>query len=78
MTPIDARGKLAELPFSYRVRKSGEIQISWQGRVVTTIRGLAAEQFLARMDQASDDEAQHLMARATGNFKHGNERHAQP
>ena len=48
--------------------------ISWRGRVVTRLAGSAAAAFLARIDRAGEEGGQHVMARATGNFKHGNER----
>ena len=76
MPEIDRRGKLAEGIFSYRVVKSGTVFISWQGKTVTTLSGKAAERFLSRIDGAGDFEAQLEMARVTGNFKHGNERHS--
>lgn len=62
--------------FSYRAHKDGTVRIAYQGRVVTTLAGRRAAQFLARMAGADDDGAQLLMARATGNFKRGNERQA--
>jgi hypothetical protein len=58
-------------PFSYRTTKGGEVFIERDGRTVTTLRGPAAERFLGRV--ASGD-AQQLMARATCNYKRGNER----
>ena len=60
--------------FSYRSTKSGEVHISWQGKPVTTLRGGSADNFLARAERLGDDALQQLMARATGNFKRGNER----
>jgi hypothetical protein len=44
--------------------------------VVTTLRGAAAERLIGKLHGADEDEAQHLLARATGNYKRGNERHA--
>ena len=61
MTPVDARGRLDELPFTWRATKSGEILISWQGRLVTTVRAKAAERLLVKLDGASPNEAQHLL-----------------
>ena len=60
--------------FSYRSAKDGRVLISWEGRVVTTLKGEPAQQFLARAGSADADGRQLLMARATGNFKRGNER----
>ena len=62
-------------PFDWRVTKDGQVLVSRGGRVVTTVRGSAAAKLQGRLALASDDEAQHLLARATGNYKRGNERH---
>lgn len=58
-------------PFSYRTTKAGEVFIERGGRRVTTLCGPAAERFLGRVER---EDAQGLMARATGNYKQGNER----
>jgi hypothetical protein len=62
--------------FSWRVLKSGEIEIWHHQRLATTLRGRQASALLRRLDFASEADAQRLMARATGNYKRGNERHA--
>ncbi len=66
---------LEDNPFDWRVTKDGQLLVSRGGQVVTTVRGAAAAKLLARLERAADDEAQHLLARATGNYKRGNERH---
>jgi hypothetical protein len=65
---------LEDDPFDWRVTKDGQLLVSRGGRVVTTIRGTAADRLLGRLERAGDDETQHLLARATGNYKRGNER----
>ena len=60
-------------PFSYVSTKSGLVQISWQGRVVTTLSGREAERFLRKVASGDPDQAQLVMAKATGHFKHGTE-----
>ncbi len=70
---IDARGKLDQRPFTYRVTKDGKVMMSWQGRVVKTLAGKPAERLAAALAVASDDERQLLLAKATGQFKHGTE-----
>lgn len=70
-----SRDKLAaDEPFSYLATKSGLVQISCNGRIVTTLSGGRASRFLSRIDAAGGEGAQLLMARATGHFKHGSER----
>ncbi|MDZ4721370.1 MAG: hypothetical protein SH847_23150 [Roseiflexaceae bacterium] len=65
-----------DLGFSYRVGKDGLVLISWNGKQVTILRGDEAQKFLARIESLDPAGEQQLMARATGNFKRGNERKA--
>ncbi|MDG6106680.1 hypothetical protein Daura_28940 [Dactylosporangium aurantiacum] len=59
--------------FSYRVRKSGDVELLHHGRPAGVLRGAAATRFLVDIDTT---DPQQLMARLTGNYKHGNERTA--
>jgi hypothetical protein len=72
--PEDARNRFEEDIFTYRVTKEGKVLISWQGRIVTTVAGKDAVKLVSRLDAADRREVQHLLARATGHFRHGNER----
>lgn len=74
MSPFDARDKLAENPFSYRTTKDGRMLIYWQGKQVTVLRGEKAAKIAAELDQALALDAQLILARVTGHFKHGNEK----
>jgi hypothetical protein len=60
--------------FSWRAGKDGVVRISRAGRVVTALRGEAARRFISRVEAADPEAAQQLMARATGNYRRGNER----
>lgn len=62
-----------DLGFAYRKRKSGEVQVLHHGRLATTLRGSAAVEFIDEVEGGSVSHAQQLMARVTGNYKHGNE-----
>ena len=64
----------SDLGFTYRVRKNGEVEIFHRGRLATTLRGNDAEDFKQEAGEEASEEAQQLMARVTGNYKHGNER----
>ncbi len=64
---------LAHEPFRYQITKSGLVQIHFDNRIVTTLKGKAANRFLARVETTSAADQQQLMARATGQFKFGNE-----
>jgi len=56
--------------FTYVVR-GDDVVITHHGRRAATLRGAKAQQFLADVDSG---DPQLLMARLTGNYKHGNER----
>jgi hypothetical protein len=56
--------------FSYEV-EGAAVAIYHHGRRATVLRGRAAERFLAEVERR---DPQQLMARATGNYKRGNER----
>jgi len=62
---------VSDLGFTYEGRKSGEVVIRRAGTIVTMLRGAAAAKFLA---DVAKREPQQVMARATGNYKRGNER----
>lgn len=65
---------LEDDPFDWRTTKDGQVLVSRGGRLVTTVRGRSAAALLARLERADEHAAQHLLARATGNYKRGNER----
>ncbi len=66
----DKRGRLTSDPFAFRTTRSGIVFIERGGKTVTTLRGKAADQFLARAAAANEEQLQHLMARTTGHYKH--------
>ncbi|WP_029089994.1 hypothetical protein [Brevibacterium album] len=57
--------------FEYEEEGGSAVLIRHHGRVVTTLRGVRAQKFLA---EAAAGDPQLVMARWTGNYKHGNER----
>ncbi|HET6483506.1 MAG TPA: hypothetical protein VFG35_26185 [Actinoplanes sp.] len=57
--------------FAYRVRKNGDIELLHHGRPAGVLRGPAAARFLVDVEEGDPQE---LMARLTGNYRHGNER----
>jgi hypothetical protein len=68
----DPAGHLAE--FRFQTSKDGKVFIYWTNRLVTTLSGNQARQFMAKASQTDEKGVQMLMAKATGNFKRGNER----
>lgn len=59
--------------FSYRVTAAGLILVAWRGREVSKLSGPKGQELAAKLAAADPDEVQALLARATGNFKRGNE-----
>lgn len=72
--PEDTRNRFDKDVFVHRVTKDGKVLISWRGRLVTTVAGRPAARLIERLASADRREIQHLLARATGHFRHGNER----
>lgn len=70
----DARNRFDDDVFTHRVTKDGKVLISTDGRLVTTLAGQQAAKLISRLDGADRRQVQHLLARATGHYKHGNER----
>lgn len=65
---------LAHEPFAYTVTKDGRVRIAFEGQVVTVVAGRDAERLSAKLAATDGPGIQQLLARATGNFKRGNER----
>ena len=74
MNNIDKRDRLKEEPFSYTVSKNNKIFIFWYEKQVMILKGKESEKFLAKVEKADTIESQLVMAKITGNFKHGNEK----
>jgi len=64
----------SDLNFTHYINKNGDVLIEHHGKLATTMRGSKAAVFIAKMDKATFQQQQQLMARATGNYKRGNER----
>lgn len=64
---------LEDDPFSYRVTKDGTVRVSRGGRLVVTVAGARAARLVAQLGD-NDEFDQELLARATGNYRRGNER----
>ena len=59
--------------FDHTVRADGSVLIKHRGRAATVVRGDRAAAFLAEVELGDPQE---VMARWTGNYRHGNERTA--
>ena len=62
-----------DLGFTY-IKRNEEYHILHHGQKATVLRGHRAKDFKEEIDSLSENEMQQLMARLTGNYKHGNER----
>lgn len=65
-----------DLGFSFVMKKDGSVVVQHRGKLAATLRGQAAAEFADEVDGADLHSQQQLMARLTGNYKHGNERTA--
>jgi hypothetical protein len=74
VTSKDHERLLVEMPFSFQVTRDGKVLLSWKGELKRCLKGRDAQRFMARVHAATPEEAQYAMAKATGNFKLGNEK----
>jgi len=66
---------MSDLGFTYTI-KGDVVTLYHNGKQATVLRGRKALDFVGEADSAPFAGMQQLMARLTGNYKHGNERHA--
>ncbi|GAB5491219.1 MAG: hypothetical protein Phog2KO_14340 [Phototrophicaceae bacterium] len=71
---IDARGKLEEEPFDYQITKDKRVLLYYEGKLIKTLSGKQASKFISQIEEVDWRETQLILAKATGNFKRGNER----
>lgn len=72
--PDPGRDRLDADPYSYRVTKDGRVRVDRGGRTVATVAGDEAVRLARKLAAATPDGVQDLLARATGNYRRGNER----
>ncbi len=65
----DKHDNLKQNPFTY---KSGNdrIIISYDGKIIKTLKGLEAAKTMNKLEAAGDYEKQMILAKITGHFKH--------
>jgi len=74
MDEIDKRNRLDDEIFTYRASKDGKVFLYWLGKQVKVLKGEEARRFIDQTTGLPHKDAQLVMAKATGNFKRGNER----
>ena len=65
--------------FSYRITRNGKVLVYWHGatgRREIVLKGARADKLIRELHGMDADRQQLALARATGNFKRGNERPA--
>jgi hypothetical protein len=65
--------------FSYRISKNGKLFVNWlgkQGKREIVLKDSRADKLLRELLVMDPEQRQLALARATGNFKRGNERPA--
>ena len=60
-------------PFDYRITKDGKVLVSRGGKHVVTVAGAQAARLVPLLG-VDDETDQQLLARATGNYRRGNEK----
>jgi len=76
VSEIDKRNRLGEEPFAYQITKNGTVVINYKGKQIKVVKEKEAERLIKRIKTVEDNiiEVQLLLAKITGNFKHGNEK----
>lgn len=64
---------LEDDPFAWQETKDGRVRVFRGGREVAVVAGRQAEKLRQRL-AGDPEEAQHALARVTGNYRRGNER----
>ena len=68
---------MGEEQFSYRITKNGKLFVHWhgkQGKREIILKGARAENLIRNLATMTPEQQQLALARATDNFKRGNER----
>jgi hypothetical protein len=71
---IDKRDRLKEEPFDYKITKQGKMFITYEGRQIMILSEKETAKIKRKMDGQDSFGVQMVLAKVTGNFKHGNER----
>ncbi len=61
-------------PFNIRYLRIIRFKFFWNKRPVMLLKGLAAQELLKKLGKSEGKDIQLVLAKATGNFKRGNER----
>jgi len=65
---------LSEQPFSYKITNSEKIIIYYNNKQIMIVKDNEAVKLQSKVFNKSEKQVQLILAKITGNFKHGNER----
>lgn len=74
MEESDKRNQLDDEVFTYQANKEDKVFIYWRGKQIMILKGKESRNFIRRISGLDHKGEQLVMAKATGNFKRGNER----
>jgi hypothetical protein len=74
MNKVDKRDRLKENPFSYKLTKANKTFIYYENRRIKILNEKETKNFISKISGKDDFQIQLVLAKMTGNFKHGNER----
>ncbi len=74
MSNIDQRDRLKENPFSYKITKANKTFIYFDNKSIKILNEKETKKFISNISNKNEFEIQLILAKLTGNFKHGNER----
>ena len=61
-------------PFEWRTTADSKVLVTRGGKQVVVVAGARGAKLAAQLETADEEQAQQLLARATGNYKRGNEK----
>lgn len=65
---------VAEQVFSYQVSKDNKLFIYYLNKQIMIVKGEKAQKLLKKLEKATLEEEQLVLAKVTGKFKRGNEK----
>ena len=65
---------LDKQPFSYQATRNGRVHVFHEGKLAKVLKHREAERLLTKIEHADPRQIQLALAKATGQFKFGNER----
>lgn len=74
MGNLDERDRLKDNAFDYQMTKANKMMVFFQNKMIMTLSENKSIKLNAKLAVADEFNQQLILAKATGNFKHGNER----